>query len=82
MVSKEIKKLDKFCVGIKDNVDVLIGAKWTLVDDICAFNKYYAADLKLKKEFDGNAFTSIEKSPTGFHDRLLKVDFSSTTLIS
>lgn len=27
VVSKEIKKLDKFCVGIKDNVDVLIGAK-------------------------------------------------------
>ncbi|CAI9270750.1 unnamed protein product [Lactuca saligna] len=57
MVTEEITKLDKFCLRLQQNVDVLLGATRTLIKDICAFNKGYAVELKLKKESEGNMIT-------------------------
>lgn len=34
LFSKEVTQLDKLCVRIKDNVDVLIGVTQTLMEDI------------------------------------------------
>lgn len=34
LFSKEVTQLDKLCVRIKDNVDVLIGVTRTLMEDI------------------------------------------------
>lgn len=82
LVSKDIMKLDKFCIEIQQNVDVLLGATRTLIEDIHAFNKYYVEEWKLKKESDGKVFTNTDNSLTSFHDRLLKFDIPSMTSIS
>lgn len=81
MVTKEITKLDKFCLRLQQNVDVLLGATRTLIKDICAFNKGYAVELKLKKESEGNMITRSESYLMGFHDCISKFDVKSTASI-
>lgn len=81
LFSKEVTQLDKLCVRIKDNVDVLIGVTRTLMEDIWASNKEYVRELKLKKESDGKVFTNIENYLMSFHDSLSKFYFPLTTLI-
>lgn len=39
LFSKEVKKLDMFCVRIKDNVDVLLGATRIMIKDTHSFYK-------------------------------------------
>ncbi|CAI9281327.1 unnamed protein product [Lactuca saligna] len=82
LVSKDIMKLDKFGIGIQQNVDVLLGATRTLIEDIRAFNKHYVEEWKLMKELDGKVFTNIDNALTSFHDRLPKFDIPSMTSIS
>lgn len=79
LFSKEVLKLDKFCEGIKDKFDVLLGAACKMIEDIRSFNKGYTKELKLKKEVDGKVF---EDSFTAFHNSLSQVDFLSNSLIS
>lgn len=50
LFSKEVMKLDKFSVEIKDNVDIPMGATRTLIEDIRAFNKKHVGDMMVKKE--------------------------------
>ncbi|CAI9293754.1 unnamed protein product [Lactuca saligna] len=46
------------------NIDVLLGATKTLVEDVCALNKDYAKGVNSKKESDGKVFINIESSLT------------------
>ena len=80
--SKEVTKLKKLYESIKDKVDVLMNSSRTLIEDLSSFNKDYIGVLKIQMEADDKLFTSIEKSPTGFHEKLSKFDFLSTTSIS
>lgn len=82
MVTKEVKRLDKFCLGIQHNVDVILAASRTLIEDIRAFHKDYEEEMKLKKEYDENTFRGNKNSLTSFHDRLLKFNVQTTTSIS
>ncbi|CAI9299918.1 unnamed protein product [Lactuca saligna] len=65
LFSKEVKKLDTFCVRIKNKVDVMIGSNRTMIEDIHSFNKGYTDEMKLKTEADGKLFVNIEKSLKG-----------------
>lgn len=56
LVTKEFSNLDKFCDGIRKNVEVLLGARRTLIGDVRDLNMEYAEDLKLKNESDGKKF--------------------------
>ncbi|CAI9281094.1 unnamed protein product [Lactuca saligna] len=69
LVTKEVKKLDKFCLGIKHNVDVILTASRTLIEVIRAFHKDYEEELKLKKESIENTFRGNENTVTYFHDQ-------------
>ena len=80
LFSKEMTELGKFCESIKEKVDDLMNATWTLIKDVSAFNKEYVGDLKDKKEADGQVFTKIENTLFGFNERLSKFDFPSTSI--
>lgn len=82
LVTKEVTNLDKFFHRTQQNVDVLLGGTWTLIDEIRSFNKDYAEALKLKKESDQKVFKGIKNSLMSFHDHLSKFDVQSTTSIS
>lgn len=81
LFSKQVMNLDNFCESIKDKVDFFTSTR-TLVEYVSAFNKDYVVNLKLKREADDKVFTNIEQSLSGFHDKLKKLDFSSTSSIS
>lgn len=38
LFTKQVKKFDIFCDGVKKNINVLLGATQTLVKDVRAFN--------------------------------------------
>lgn len=42
-------KLEKFCEGIQDKVDVFMGVTRTMIEDIQAFNKDYVDGLKRRR---------------------------------
>lgn len=68
LFSKEFKKLDTFCDGITEKVNVLNGATTQLVEDINSFNKGYTNEMKLMKEEDWKVFDNIEKSLIRFQE--------------
>lgn len=72
----------KFDAHVKGSVETLIGAIRTMIEDLRAFNKYYAKVLTEKKEEDCKVFVKIENLLTSFHERLSKFDVRTSNLIS
>lgn len=73
MLNTEVKKIDGLFLEVQKNVDCLLGATQTLVEDVCAFNVEYKETLEKKNACDDTLFKGLEKSLTTFLEQILKV---------
>lgn len=81
LLSTVVKKNDGLFLGVQKNVDCLLVATRTLVEDVRAFNVRYKEALEKKKEDDDTLFKGIDTSINTFQERILNVATDSRSLL-
>lgn len=82
LLNQGVKKIDGQFLGVQNNVDCLLAATCTLVEDVCAFNIDYTKSLVKKKDDDDTLLKGIKSSINTFKEKLQKVALDSSSLLS
>lgn len=81
-ITKEVHRLDNYCVPSNEKIDVVASATTRSIEDLIAFNKDYSNDLKVKTKKGEKMFEKVEVFLINFKETLSKVDLPCQSSIS